>query len=870
MVSFGFHRTPRKISLGAVMNKAPDQVQSLTDECDLVWSKMNNINGFYTYIYYLPPFQDADVVQHVFTMFQLGIPLCHLLDKLPKEKRIGTYMPADYNPDLLDSDGRREAARRRFTEFTNCPHAQAHIPGLVPLQEGDIEDDKSFRGFHKTIDNVLAIFKALGASAFKVDELFFELAKTKPEPLSPTEPDYGRKRAIGELVDGERVFIDDVRDLIHCQEYRDALVSSKVFTVEETEAMFPGIASVFEFGEWFLVMLEAERRKPDDHQHWGVLFEANLYQEKYFDAMFEYAALNPIAMDMLFQKNFHRIPAILPNVRLTKNELKACHSKPWQRIMRYAMILQQIHDYTKDPEQKKDMFLGIAVAQRVADRSNATKGRVENDFGLEDLFTGIDLYYRGTHWEQWSIVLHQAARVKMAAPFAEDPQWSVPWEELDAHGKRERDERYNKHVGAVREVLGGLLLHAKMRTSDTDTVHNHLFLFEHFILLCGSGVPNGARAHFRCQPLQIHTVIPRTKLTQLNLNMSSKVHHTTGLLGEYVLILEWLSADLVKKSVYTHYATADDRSDWVWHICEILSVYKSVHLSAIEDGIVNARVTTRVMDLFKDLEEKVTVRRLPWDATLRAPGLEALRSVTKATQVGIATWRADARRDLCSWRTHMSSLHRRAVSLPVLLSSATSCPVQQTRAPPKRSLSEPSLPAPPSPPQARDASFATRPLCSNRTVPAIPDDGISTMSVSPNFSILECLVLCEDSPMGISLPVNKSIRFTFDLTPRRQIWDDFRAAVHHALMDPVGLGTLPVRAEMRLLSLQSMQRGSLQLFPMSNEREFTDAWRPTLKKPGELFCVTATFAPELPNPTTDGGAKLWKKIFRPGLSGKHA
>lgn len=192
-----------------------------------------------------------------------------------------------------------------------------------------------------------------------------------------------RDHIIKELVDTERKYVQDLENL---HDLKTTLEQKGAIPGDVVHSIFLNINAILDFQRRFLIRIETTNSMPGPTQKWG---SPLIMYEDAFDIYQPFIA-NQRKAATVAQKHFESIQTAQHPVAFDFNTLDGFLLKPMQRLVKYPMLLKDLHKKTEDEEIKADLQGGFEAAERVLYKANEAVNRDLLDEALEDLIVRVD------------------------------------------------------------------------------------------------------------------------------------------------------------------------------------------------------------------------------------------------------------------------------------------------------------------------------------------------------------------------------------------------------------------------------------------------------------------------------------------------
>lgn len=143
-----------------------------------------------------------------------------------------------------------------------------------------------------------------------------------------------RDRIIGELVDTERKYVQDLENL---HDLKKSLEQKGVINGDIAHSIFLNINSILDLQRRFLIRVETTNSMPTSRQEWGNPFVG--YEEQFTNTYQPFIA-NQRKAAVVASSNFDKIATVEHPVACDYNTLDGFLLKPMQRLVKYPLLLK--------------------------------------------------------------------------------------------------------------------------------------------------------------------------------------------------------------------------------------------------------------------------------------------------------------------------------------------------------------------------------------------------------------------------------------------------------------------------------------------------------------------------------------------------
>ncbi|KAI0533664.1 Rho guanyl nucleotide exchange factor [Xylaria digitata] len=361
------------VATANIINQRADASRSLYQICAALKQRLAKVPGFEGYLQAVEEHtasNDLNPVDSVWFLFKSGDPLLAVYNSIKPEVPL--------NPSDLTSDPARRPKAATF-KFIDACLRQLQIPPGECFIVSDLmnEDTTGFVKVIQVINRVLDIAEERG-----------HLLQIQPYPEDsslegPTPQKTYRDHIIGELVDTERKYVQDLENL---HDLKKTLVDKAVLAGDVAYQIFLNIHGILDFQRRFLIRVETTNSMPVAAQQWGAIFTTN---EDGFDIYQPFIA-NQRKAAQIANQVFDKIQLAEHPVACDFNTLDGFLLKPMQRLVKYPLLLKDLLKRGDVPESKEELTKGIEAAERVLKQANEAVNRALLNDALEELRFRVD------------------------------------------------------------------------------------------------------------------------------------------------------------------------------------------------------------------------------------------------------------------------------------------------------------------------------------------------------------------------------------------------------------------------------------------------------------------------------------------------
>ncbi|PHH71581.1 hypothetical protein CDD80_5128 [Ophiocordyceps camponoti-rufipedis] len=351
-----------------IINQKADASRSLYQICVSLKQRLAQVPGFQPFLEQLDP---TDPVDPLWNLLRTGYPLLTIYNALQPPE-----------PLKVDEATASEAKKAKLAIFK---FVQACLKDLgVRVSESFVitdllgNDTSGFVKVTQVVNYVLDLAESRGLL------LQSEPSQDDKAAIAATGSQMSyRDHIVKELVDTERKYVQDLENL---HDLKKALEQKGAVPGDIVHQIFLNINAILDFQRRFLIRVETTNSMPKNVQRWGAPF---CFYEDAFDIYQPFIA-NQRKAAQLANQVFDKIQLSDHPVAADFNTLDGFLLKPMQRLVKYPLLLKDLHKKTEDPEIKEDLTLGCDAAERVLHKANEAVNRDLLDEALEDLINRVD------------------------------------------------------------------------------------------------------------------------------------------------------------------------------------------------------------------------------------------------------------------------------------------------------------------------------------------------------------------------------------------------------------------------------------------------------------------------------------------------
>ncbi|EUC40309.1 hypothetical protein COCMIDRAFT_109154 [Bipolaris oryzae ATCC 44560] len=358
-----------------VLNKRADKDTSLFQRCLTLQMRLRGIPGFDRWMAEEEDKadDDADPVTLLWRTFRRGYPLMELYNALEPHTLL-----------TIPNSKQDEKSLKKNEKMACYKFIQSCVANLKMPQEscfilGDLYGDDT-TGFvkvtnvvNKVLDELVARGKISGVTAGSGEDADGVVTKRTQ-----------REHIIDELVKTERTYVQHLELL---QEFKKLVEEKGVISGDLVHDIFLNLNALLDFQRRFLIRVEQTNAQPAEEQNWGNLFV--LYKDAF--KVYEPYIANQRKCEATAMREFDKLketggPEEMRQMVESPTLLASFLLKPFQRLTKYPLLLQQLRDKGDlDEGRREDISKGIEAASSVLAGTNDAIAREERVEAVEEL-----------------------------------------------------------------------------------------------------------------------------------------------------------------------------------------------------------------------------------------------------------------------------------------------------------------------------------------------------------------------------------------------------------------------------------------------------------------------------------------------------
>ncbi|KAI9821349.1 MAG: hypothetical protein M1826_000720 [Phylliscum demangeonii] len=353
-----------------IINQLADSSKSLYQICVKLRQRLAEVPGFRPHLDAMEQEEADDPMTAMWRCLKKGYPLLTIYNALQPAT------PIEIDPGKVSEAKRPKDAAFKFSEACKT---HLHFPPEECFLIKDLHGDDT-TGFVKVIAAVNRVLDLLQERDLLLQPEI-DHAVTAPEANKKrTHRDY----VVAELVDTERKYVQDLEAL---QQFKLALQQKGEVTGDKIHAIFLNLNALLDFQRRFLIRIETTNSLPEAQQNWGQLF----IQSQASFRVYEPYMANQRHADEQALLEFDKLQRVGHQITCDRTTLSGFLLKPFQRLVKYPMLLKQLRDKCEAEDHiRDDLSAGIAAASSILERANAAIDKEERQQAVEELFGQVD------------------------------------------------------------------------------------------------------------------------------------------------------------------------------------------------------------------------------------------------------------------------------------------------------------------------------------------------------------------------------------------------------------------------------------------------------------------------------------------------
>lgn len=351
-----------------IINQKADASRSLYQICVSLKQRLAQVPNFEPFLEQLDP---TDPVDPLWNLFRSGYPLLVIYNSLQPPE-----------PLRVDDPNASEAKKSKIAifKFVQACMKELQVPPTESFVITDLmgNDTSGFVKVTQVVNYVLDLAEQRGL-------LLQQHLYPEDEPMAApggSQMSY-RDHIVKELVDTERKYVQDLENL---HDLKKSLEQKGAIPGDIVHQIFLNINAILDFQRRFLIRVETTNSMPKVAQRWGAPF---CFYEDAFDIYQPFIA-NQRKAAQIANQVFDKIQLSEHPVAADFNTLDGFLLKPMQRLVKYPLLLKDLHKKSEDAETRNDLMSGCEAAERVLHKANEAVNRDLLDEALEELINRVD------------------------------------------------------------------------------------------------------------------------------------------------------------------------------------------------------------------------------------------------------------------------------------------------------------------------------------------------------------------------------------------------------------------------------------------------------------------------------------------------
>ncbi|CAK1364681.1 Rho guanine nucleotide exchange factor scd1 [Cercospora beticola] len=355
-----------------IMNSVADASSSLFQICVALRRRLLGVPGFSESLAEEEEEadDDTDPVTLLWRTFRRGYPLMLLYNELRPQQPLAM-------PQGVKEEKKAKAATFKFIQA--CMNDLGmHSEELFIITDLYGDDTTGFVKVARVVNRVLDVLVQRGL-----------VEDVRPTASDFEEAEKGMKRTqrqhiIAELVSSERTYVQHLELL---QAFKHLVEEKGVIPGDAVHDIFLNLNSLLDFQRRFLIRVEQTNYLPEEEQNWGKLFL--LYCEAF--KVYEPYIANQRKCEKTVIAEFGKLREAGGSIEMRQmvESPTALHSflmKPFQRLTKYPLLLEQLHKKGDlDEERKQDLMNGMQAATSVLNSTNRAVDQEEKREAVQEL-----------------------------------------------------------------------------------------------------------------------------------------------------------------------------------------------------------------------------------------------------------------------------------------------------------------------------------------------------------------------------------------------------------------------------------------------------------------------------------------------------
>ncbi|KAI1957242.1 Guanine nucleotide exchange factor for Cdc42p [Ophidiomyces ophidiicola] len=349
--------------------------ESLYQSCANLKKRLAEVPGFESHLAEMEALDKtqevSDPVASVWRCLQNGYPLMTIFN---------ATQPSE--PLTLDESKVQEHRRPKAAAFK---FLQACLQDLeFPQQECFLITDlygESTTGFViKMVNRVLDILEMHGQ--------LYKPSISDSNPVERKTKLTRREHILKEMLETERDYVHHLQNL---QALKKELEETGALNGDTSHQIFLNLNNLLDFAQRFLIRMEQHNALAEESQNWGELFIN--HQEGF--RQYEPFIANQLRCDVVCQREWDKIHTAprSPDLQQMVAQLSTLNGffvKPFQRLTKYPLMLQELKKQTERADFTADIATAIDIIQSVLDRANNAIDKEHLVAATQDVAARVD------------------------------------------------------------------------------------------------------------------------------------------------------------------------------------------------------------------------------------------------------------------------------------------------------------------------------------------------------------------------------------------------------------------------------------------------------------------------------------------------
>lgn len=362
-----------------VMNKVGDKEQSLFQICVILRQRLKGVPGFDSFLEEEEQSADDDIdpVTLLWRTFRRGYPLVEIYNVLRPEKRL--------EPDLSSISSEIKKGKAMTFKFLGACIRELGFKVEDCFIILDLYGDDT-TGFVKVTRMVTRLLDMLVDGGI-IEDTRRDSGLTYENGTATKKSQ--RQHIVHELVTTERTYVQQLELL---QAFKLQCEKTGVIPGDVIHQIFLNLNALLDFQRRFLIRVEQINAQSEEEQNWGKLFV--LYNDAF--KIYEPYITNQKLCEETVMREFENLKEAggspeLKGIVANPPTLYSFLMKPFQRLSKYPLLLDQLYKKgDMDEERKDDLLIGKECAQAVLTRTNEAMDREDKMEAVHELKNRVE------------------------------------------------------------------------------------------------------------------------------------------------------------------------------------------------------------------------------------------------------------------------------------------------------------------------------------------------------------------------------------------------------------------------------------------------------------------------------------------------